>query len=172
MSKDVAKLIGQIRNTLDEIAHLLREEESDTVWTREIKQRLVDLGNVKGFYTCASGGRGYGIERARWGEWLWDVCWIQNAKVHGYFMAEYVPFACESEWGNEGDIVDDFQKLLCADIGLGLMIFQCRWREQVPEYLNLCRQAKDIFYNGSERKIVLACYCNESQQFYCVYLGP
>ena len=87
-------------------------------------------------------------------------------------MLKRVPFACESEWGNKHQILEDFQKLLVADIGLGLMILQC-WRdEQIQEYLDLCIEAKEIFCNcnGAERKILLACYSNESGRFHYRYL--
>ena len=33
------------------------------------------------------------------------------------------PLAAECEWGNEGDIEDDFEKLLLARAGIRLMIF-------------------------------------------------
>lgn len=161
MGEDVGELVGYIKCTLDDIAlHLHGQELGDGVWTTEIKQKLVDLGNAKGYYTCASDGPGYDIQRANHGEWLWDVCWLnkQQGRQDNHFMLKRVPFACESEWGDQRAILHDFQKLLCGEIGLGLMIFQGG-----PQRRDLlCIEAKNIFCNCNnvERKILLARYFN------------
>ena len=113
--------------------------------------------------------------------WLWDVCWgwaIEDYHPKHVFFKSFpfacesrsgnksVPFACESESGNNGDIVDDFYKLLVGDIGLGLMIFKSQSDDKMRQLVDLCKKAKANFRNGAKRSILIACYSKESQQFH------
>jgi hypothetical protein len=49
-------------------------------------------------------------------EWLLDVVWLhrKTGAIH---------LAVESEWGNEREVLDDFQKLLCVKSPLKIMIY-------------------------------------------------
>ena len=101
-------------------------------------------------------------------EWLWDVCWgweIEDYHPKHVFYKSF-PFACESELGNNGDIVDDFYKLLVGDIGLGLMIFKSQSDDEMDQLVDLCKKAKANFRNGAKRAILIACYSKKSQQFH------
>ena len=57
-----------------------------------------------------------------YGEWLYGVTWLDYEKSGSGELAD-APLAAECEWGNEGDIEDDFKKLLLARAGIRLMIF-------------------------------------------------
>jgi hypothetical protein len=74
----------------------------DAAWTRELMERISELGRERGYWVHTSGRAGRGL-----GGWLFDLAWIdsQDGWVHG------LPLALESEWANRG-ASDDFQKLL------------------------------------------------------------
>ena len=61
------------------------------------------------------------------GEWLYDVTWLEYGQPAyarprpGELTA--APLVAECEWGNKGDIEDDFEKLLLARAGVRVMIF-------------------------------------------------
>ena len=57
-----------------------------------------------------------------YGERLYDVTWLDYEKSGSGELVD-APLAAECEWGNEGDIEDDFEKLLLARAGIRLMIF-------------------------------------------------
>ena len=70
-------------------------------------------------------------------EWLFDVVWMslaweprQLGRIH---------LVIEVEWGNCGDIMDDFDKLLVARSDVRLMIFQASNQKQVEEPLSLLK---------------------------------
>ena len=59
------------------------------------------------------------------------------------------PLVAECEWGNKGDIEDDFEKLLLARTGVRLMIFDHNWagvgsKEIVEQLARMVRE-----FNGS-----------------------
>ena len=85
--------------------------------TEAVKNKLSEIGQEKlGCYVCASG-----VQRANWGEWLYDVTWLEYDCDGGSLVDAHL--AAECEWGNCGDIKDDFQKLLLARASVRLMIF-------------------------------------------------
>jgi hypothetical protein len=61
-----------------------------------------------------------------YGEWLYDVTWLEYEKNDRGKLVNLVdaPLVAECEWGNKGDIEDDFEKLLLARTGVRLMIFE------------------------------------------------
>ena len=75
------------------------------------------LGSGLGFSVCASN-----VDSADWGEWLYDVSWL-----HGKRWLRSVPMVAECEWGNFGDIEDDFQKLLVPRASLRVMVCDGWW---------------------------------------------
>lgn len=84
--------------------------------TKAVKNKLSEIGQDKfGCYVCASG-----VQTANCGEWLYDVTWLEY-DCDGSLVDAHL--AAECEWGNSGDIDDDFQKLLLARASVRLMIF-------------------------------------------------
>ena len=53
------------------------------------------------------------------GEWLYDVTWCDSDR-DGWLRS--IPMVAEGEWGNLGDIDDDFQKLLVARAKIRVMV--------------------------------------------------
>ena len=95
-----------------------------TWWTKSIKDMLCCIGEELGLYVCASPKRG---KYRNWGEWLFDVSWLE---WEGDLRS--VPMVAECEWGDKGDIRDDFQKLLVARAGIRLMVCDAGWFADVP----------------------------------------
>ena len=110
------------RNTLDatlnEIAgqaERAEKEWSTREWTRRVKNALIQLGTEGGYTPCPNPQYG-------WGEFLYDVTWLQTAGEN--FRVSDVLLVAEIEWGNRGDVWDDFQKLLVARADVRVMIFE------------------------------------------------
>lgn len=109
------------------VAPLIEVESTNTEWTREIKKRMVSLGQNLGFYTCASGVSDRTV--CHWGEWLYDVAWVKYRKQEGtetgFDVNDFhgVALALESEWGDKRDVRDDFQKLVQAKADYKVMIW-------------------------------------------------
>lgn len=98
---------------------------SNRVWTGEIKRALADLGVVRGYDICGSGFAG---RRRCYGEWLYDLCWVEYADGDDRDLIRRIPLALESEWGvrnDHADVLEDFQKLCQARAELLWMVFQC-----------------------------------------------
>ena len=81
---------------------------------QRVKEELVRLGRCKGYKTCTSGVANK--TGNTWGEWLYDVVWL---KATDNFTVCDVPLVAEIEWGNEGDIWDDFQSSLSPGLESG-----------------------------------------------------
>ena len=88
------------------------------------------------------------------GEWLFDVVWMSLA-WEPRRQLKRIHLVVESEWGNQGDIMDDFEKLLVARSCVRLMIFQASNKAEVEEVFNLLqgeaegfeqRQAGDYYF--------------------------
>lgn len=103
----------------------LINRSSDHFWTNTIKEELCVAGSRRGFYTCAT----VDSRCADYGEWLYDLCWLDYGPDGFLPDAEYrqlrsVALAMESEWKTcDRDLLDDFEKLLQAKAQLKLMIF-------------------------------------------------
>ena len=85
------------------------------------------MGKKHEFGVCAAGVN----DKAHWGEWLYDLCWLQYMNYYptsaGYKPRDYllrVPLVMESEWGDKHDISNDFEKILMARAELRVMIFE------------------------------------------------
>ena len=110
-------------------------------WTKSIKQELCIEGRNAGLRTTA-----HGVTKSDWGEWLYDVCWLKYSDACSPekslvdaeldFLEEAV-LIVESEFGNLGDIRDDFHKLLVGRAIVRCMIWDCRptKNEEVVEWL-------------------------------------
>ncbi len=91
-----------------------------TTWTFQLKSYLTT--RAAGYAVC-----GKGVNDTRWGEWLWDLVWLnidEDIQIHS------VELVVESEWGNEEDVFDDFQKLIVARAATRLMIFEAKTVER------------------------------------------
>ena len=131
--RDAESHARHIRLILEEIAEEANhspngwDPDSNADWTQTIKQRIYNLGAKNGFATFAGG-----VDRMdrdpSWhgGEWLYDLCWLDYGSKdlssdEQWFRS--IPLVLESEWSpNDGDIYDDFQKLLQARANLRVMI--------------------------------------------------
>ena len=121
---DVAK---EIQRCLRRIAKDFAGSGNREKWTKLIKVRLTELGRDHKFAVCASGVN----DKAHWGEFVYDLCWLKYVSYYDtrdpYEPTDYllrVPLVMESEWGNEREISDDFEKILMARADLRVMIFQ------------------------------------------------
>jgi hypothetical protein len=102
--------------------------------TKELKNKLCNLGKEKNFFVCASRGR-----KKDWTEWLYDVTWL---KYEGTNLVD-IPLALECEWNPDPqEINNDFEKLLQARARLRVMIF---WQKSI--------EAMHIRFNDFEKRI-------------------
>lgn len=85
-------------------------------WTKAILTRLCEIGRGFGFQVGAK------VDESNrdWAEWLYDVTWLQ---YDDHNLLVDAPLVAECEWGQFGDIKDDFEKLLLARSGVRLMIY-------------------------------------------------
>ena len=107
-----------VREGLDSLE--VNRAASDTAWTRAVKTKLCEIGRGRFDYKVGASN----VPRANcdYGEWLYDVTWLEYEKSgRGELVGAHL--AAECEWGNVGDIEEDFEKLLLARAGVRLMIF-------------------------------------------------
>lgn len=112
---------------------------SDTKWTSEIKNSLVEKGHTLGYEVSCSG-----CNDADCGEWLYDLAWYKYDKNR---ILKSLALAVESEWGSYDEIKYDFEKILVSKAEYKLLIFQ---GNEINSYIeNLI----DIInsYEGSEK---------------------
>ena len=107
-------------------------------WTRQTKKLLVRLGKEAEYKTCATREQ---VPEATWSEWLYDVVWLEATED---FQVNDIKLVAEIEWGNEGDVWDDFQKLPLARADVRVMIFE--GQSQFTEAL----QRRAILFEKSE----------------------
>ena len=86
------------------------------MWTKAIATTLCEIGQGFGFQVGAE------VDEANrnWGEWLYDVTWLENNDAGRVVAA---PLVAECEWKGFGDVNDDFDKLLLARASVRLMIY-------------------------------------------------
>ena len=134
-------------------------------WTREVKLQLVSRGNGMDLQTCAS-VRGLVPDACRpyWGEWLYDVVWLRGdwPGLGRRYRIACVPLVAEIEWGNSGDVCDDFQKLLVARADVRMMIFDEHHDLAVEDLIDQIN-----FFNGNMAgdHYLLASYNRANQHF-------
>ncbi len=158
-----------IRNTLNKIT-----EDFDTdgnyrnePWTREILKQLAELGrsqsrdeNGAGIWVYASktGAEAEAsADVADAGEWLFDLCWLDYAGKDTWAQLRSVPLIAEIEWGNQGDIIDDFQKLVLARARLRLMVFAAASHAKVVELFDKLMDFADGFGDQEQSDRYLLC---------------
>jgi len=103
---------------------VLGKGRSITEWTNAVKISLVEAGNKLKLYTSARGVS----DRARNGEWQYDVSWVdydfgEHPSERKNWAFKTCVLAAEIEWArNIGDIADDFEKLLASRAQLKCMV--------------------------------------------------
>ena len=156
-------LIDQIIGALREVHRLPNlQDASDAEWTREVKIALCKIGKCHEYTTCAS----VPDDHADHGEWLYDVVWLVYSpgekKVE---LLQSVPLVAESEWGNEDDIDEDFQKLLLARATIRVMIFGGANEDNDETAKRLVRLVKHFKLGGSDDAYLLAGYESNEEGF-------
>ncbi|KJS11860.1 MAG: hypothetical protein VR67_11810 [Peptococcaceae bacterium BRH_c8a] len=108
----------QIKDALETIPGKAKAEnwKYDSLWTRAVKQVLVDIGRANSYQTAANG-----CDNDNNGEWLYDIVWYQYDRA-GHITD--VPLVAECEWGNRDAVQADFEKLLVSRAKYRVMVFQ------------------------------------------------
>ncbi len=138
-----------IRQALTEInARLAGQGASDKEWTNAVKTKLYQAGHNLGYRVATSLDRKRVAEGCAdgpdFGEWLFDLVWmVWNGEPQR--QLNRICLVVESEWGNQDDIMDDFEKLLVARSCVRLMIFQASNRAEVEEVFNLLQGEAEGF---------------------------
>lgn len=130
-------------------------------WTKEIKDSLNGLAqpqnNMHACYSGCDGGAG---------EWLFDVCWLEYSEPNFGRPLKRLLLAAECEWGNQGDIFDDFEKLLVARADVRLMMFDDSklqsWQSTLKK---LCEMAEIFTGSTKDDRFVFACYLCKEKRF-------
>jgi len=99
---------GKIANEIEtEVRQLVKDGRPD--WNEKIKEVLRKLGKKEGYDV-------YPDPEERNREWLLDVIWLDR-------KTGAIRLAAESELGKKGEVLNDFQKLLCIKASLKIMIY-------------------------------------------------
>ena len=98
------------------LENLADKPERSAAWTKAVKTALCRIGRGFGYEV---GACDVDEKERDYGEWLYDVTWLKYA---GSNLVS-APLAAECEWHGEGNVRDDFEKLLLAQADLRLMIF-------------------------------------------------
>lgn len=156
-----SKALGvTVQVTLDEIAQSAKVSSiyRDDYWTRQIKQRLCELGLESGCEVNAAG-----CERATGPEWLYDMTW---AKFDGQRCLR-LPLVLESEWSAAKHEIDkDFGKLVAAKADLKVFVFLQRSEDQVNGIFQSLHQTIDDFeVKLPGERYLLAGYCIHANKF-------
>ena len=86
-------------------------------WTEAVKTKLCEIGKDR--FGCKIYANGVDEPKPDGGERLYDVTWLK----HENDELVDAPLIAECEWGNQGQIEYDFEKLLLARARVRLMIF-------------------------------------------------
>ena len=140
------EIMRAVRKGLDGL--VVDRRASNTEWTKAIKTKLCKIGTDE--FRCKVGAHGVDEPEPDYREWLYDVTWLEYATDGPLIDAHLV---AECEWGNLGEIGDDFEKLLLARASMRLMIFDGNYEcdgcepgsRRIAEHLAKC--AKE--FNGS-----------------------
>lgn len=145
----------ELQNALNDLlAGLPSDGWTRKEWTHRIKKKLVSLGHSQELKTCATG-----VCEASWPEeWLYDVVWL---KATDKFEVEDVVLVAEIEWGDTGDVWDDFQKLLQARARFRVMIFdhkgelQNKLIQQIKKFEQSQTGDRYLFASYADRKFTV-----------------
>jgi len=123
---------------------------SDTLRTREVKRALVRVAKANGWQTAANQCED-ADEKC---EWLYDVL-CYRADEGKESMTE-VPLVAESEWGEEGAIVEDFDKLLVARATYRVMVFRADSPKSVDDLVEKMRKRIENFRGTAGDRFLFA----------------
>ena len=93
------------------------DPKGNTEWTKAVKTKLCEIGKDR--FGCKVYANGVDEPEPDGGEWLYDVTWLK----HENDEVVDAPLIAECEWSDQGEIEDDFEKLLLARADVRLMIF-------------------------------------------------
>ena len=159
-TSDITTCRDTIKDALDTVNDQLKGRRArDSMWTKKIKESLVELGNKRGLSCYASG-----VENVSSGEWLYDLCWISYRDDTN---VGYIELAMESEWiPSLKEIRDDFVKLVQARAGLRLMIWQAETRGDMDDIVReLINQIHCFEFTRHSDAYLLSCWIAEEQGF-------
>lgn len=112
MNKD--DLVEAVHTELNRLFDGPRPED----WTRDVKTALCNA-----CVECVPNASVYAthVDAAKGGEWMYDLTCLRYDR-DGHLVR--IPLVAECEWGNRGDICDDFEKLLLARADVCVMVFE------------------------------------------------
>ena len=153
-------MLEAIKTALADATEKARKNgNGDTAWTKAIKEELVLQGHRLDHFVAAKD-----IEKeigksannpdntskgatADYSEWLYDLCWLDYDWGTEPRQFKGLVLAVESEWRgnfkNIDDILDDFEKLICARAKCRLMIFQGENNKEILNSIKALRKIVD-----------------------------
>ena len=152
-----SEIMRAVRDGLDNLE--IDNPEIGAAWGKAVKTKLCTIGRKFGCKVCARD-----VDKADrdYGEWLYDVTWLDyerecdGLKWPAPVLIE-APLVAECEWGNEGAIKDDFEKLLLACADIRLMIFDARDQPHSEEIARgLARMVREFNSSRAEDAWLLA----------------
>lgn len=127
-------------------------------WTSLIKNAFAGAGKQAGYYVCAAGAA-----PCDWGEWLFDVTWLEVDEDK--YITDIV-LAMESEWGNPGDVYDDFVKLLASRARMRVIVFQAATDANLQKIIDDLANGVRRFNRHPDGGITLwGCYISSQGRF-------
>lgn len=113
---ELAEIASEIIDTVPQQADAGRPN-----WTKTVKDVLRAHANRERYQV-------YPDLDEKTGEWLLDLIWLdrKTGTVH---------LAVESELGKEGEVLDDFQKLLCIKSPLKIMVYYAEKRSYLGTFI-------------------------------------
>jgi hypothetical protein len=164
-------ILEEIKERIDFVAETYKDKiVGSKIWTKSLLSALVSCGNDS-YYTCCSnykkGFEGMG-EYPNAPEWLYDLCWIDlisEPNKWDFLKFKKIKLILESEWGNKGDINDDYLKLIPAKAENKVMIFQENTIQRVKDKINELEAAAKNLRGIEDEHYLLACYQYETRNF-------
>lgn len=134
LPEDLDKIVKEIKT---EVRQLVKDGRPD--WTKQIKEALRKHGNAKGYYVYPDPKKGNR-------EWMLDLIWLDK-------KTGAIRLAVESEMGNEDEVLNDFQKLLCIKAPLKIMIYYVYKKPFVEKFAD-CFRDFDQHVNGEHYLLI------------------
>ena len=149
----------EIQKTLnDYVRHALSEGLSDKYWTLDIKDKLGQIGQQRGYTVCTAGHPDKYLR-----EWLYDMIWY-TPDASGHIIE--LSLIYESEWSTTyHDIWYDFEKLLVAKCYQKLMFFQGSENNINQYFEDMIKAIDDFKPNLSGERYLLIAYDLSNRKF-------